>query len=139
MNKGASLRHLAACCHVASLYTPPRVDLLCRHQWFQINDTVEVNVLAKGVAKENVSVQISEQQLRVVLLGPTGEEEFDLNVQLWDKVSTCFVCRAVEWISTDVSSSWKYDLTCTSGTRSVSGQKALVLWAACPLTLELHL
>ena len=62
------------------------MDLFCRHQWFQINDIVEVNVLAKGVAKENVSVQISEQQLRVVLLGPTGEEEFDLDVQLWDKV-----------------------------------------------------
>ena len=43
-------------------------------------------MLAKGVAKENVSVQISEQQLRVVLLGPVGEEEFDLDVQLWDKV-----------------------------------------------------
>ena len=45
-------------------------------------------MLAKGVAKENVSVQISEQQLRVVLLGPVGEEEFDLDVQLWDKVGT---------------------------------------------------
>ena len=80
------MRHPLACWHVASFITPLSVDLFCRHQWFQINDIVEVNVLAKGVAKENVSVQISEQQLRVVLLGPTGEEEFDLDVQLWDKV-----------------------------------------------------
>ena len=56
-------------------------------------------MLAKGMAKEDVSVQISEQQLRVVLLGPTGEEEFDLDVQLWDKVGTWgrpwSVCRVL--------------------------------------------
>ncbi|KAL4422064.1 hypothetical protein ABPG77_004880, partial [Micractinium sp. CCAP 211/92] len=53
-----------------------------RHQWFQSPDRVEVNILAKGLKKEQVDVTIESQRLRVATTGADGQEDFSLDLQL---------------------------------------------------------
>ncbi|GAB4820816.1 hypothetical protein N2152v2_007862 [Parachlorella kessleri] len=53
-----------------------------RHQWFQMPDKVEVNVLAKGLKKEQVSVSIEPERLRVAINSPDGQEDYSLDVAL---------------------------------------------------------
>ncbi|KAL4443787.1 hypothetical protein ABPG75_011524 [Micractinium tetrahymenae] len=53
-----------------------------RHQWFQSPDRVEVNILAKGLKKEQVGVTIEEQRLRVATMSAEGQEDFSLDLQL---------------------------------------------------------
>ena len=58
-----------------------------RHQWFQTQSHVEVAVLAKKMTKERVDITIEEQHLRVVIWDAEGEQEFELDLPLYSKVS----------------------------------------------------
>lgn len=57
-----------------------------RHQWFQSAQRVEVDVLAKGLKKEQVGVTIEPHRLRVVTISAEGQEEYDLDLQLAGEV-----------------------------------------------------
>ena len=61
----------------------------CRHQWFQTQTVVEVAVLAKNMTKERVDIQIDKQHLRVVIRDAEGEQEYELDLDLYGEVS-CF-------------------------------------------------
>lgn len=61
----------------------------CRHQWFQTQTVVEVAVLAKNMTKERVDIQIDKQHLRVVIRDAQGEQEYELDLDLYGEVS-CF-------------------------------------------------
>lgn len=63
------------------------VGCACRHQWFQTQSVVEVAVLAKNMTKERVDIQIDKQHLRVVIRNPEGEQEYELELDLYDEVS----------------------------------------------------
>jgi hypothetical protein len=57
-----------------------------RHQFFQTPSTVEVDVLAKNLTRERVDLTIEESFLRVVIKSADREMEYDLPVELYDKV-----------------------------------------------------
>ncbi|KAK9820252.1 hypothetical protein WJX72_008100 [[Myrmecia] bisecta] len=57
-----------------------------RHQWYQTQPWVEVNVLAKKMTPERVDIKIEDQALHVVLRDPSGEEEYTLSTDLYGKV-----------------------------------------------------
>ena len=67
------------------------LDLLCgrRHQWFQTQTVVEVAVLAKNMTKERVDIHVDQQHLRVVIRDAEGEQEYELELDLYDQV-TCW-------------------------------------------------
>lgn len=50
---------------------------------------VEVAVLAKNMTKERVDIQIDKQHLRVVIRDAEGEQEYELDLDLYGEVS-CF-------------------------------------------------
>lgn len=50
---------------------------------------VEVAVLAKNMTKERVDIQIDKQRLRVVIRDADGEQEYELDVELYGEVSHC--------------------------------------------------
>ena len=58
-----------------------------RHQWFQTQTVVEVAVLAKNMTEERVDIQIDKQRLRVVIKDADGEQEYELDVELYGEVS----------------------------------------------------
>lgn len=69
--------------------TPPPVDPnqpKYRHQWFQTQTVVEVAVLAKNMTKERVDIQIDKQRLRVVIKDADGEQEYELDLELYGEV-----------------------------------------------------
>ncbi|PSC71613.1 SGT1 A [Micractinium conductrix] len=53
-----------------------------RHQWFQSPDLVEVDVLAKGLKKEQVGVTVEARRLRVATISAEGQEDYCLDLQL---------------------------------------------------------
>lgn len=57
-----------------------------RHQFFQTPAAVEVNVLAKNLSPEHVSVSIQEQHLRVTTKDADGEQDYELDVPLYGQV-----------------------------------------------------
>ena len=61
-----------------------------RHQFFQTPNAVEVNVLAKNLAPERVTVHIEEQRLHVVTKDEAGQQDYELDVPLYAKVSAAF-------------------------------------------------
>lgn len=61
-------------------------DCHCRHQWFQTQTVVEVAVLAKSMTKERVDIQIDKQHLRVVIKDAEGEQEYELDLELYGEV-----------------------------------------------------
>lgn len=62
-----------------------------RHQFFQTQNIVEVAVLAKNLTPDRVNVTIEERSLRVVIKSPEGDGEYDLPVDLYDKVGLEFI------------------------------------------------
>ncbi len=48
---------------------------------------VEVAVLAKNMTKERVDIHIDQQHLRVVIRDAEGQQEYELNVELYGQVS----------------------------------------------------
>lgn len=62
--------------------------LACRHQWFQTQTVVEVGILAKKMTKERVDINIQEQHLSIVIRDAEGEQEFELQLPLYSKVTT---------------------------------------------------
>lgn len=48
---------------------------------------VEVAVLAKNMIKERVDIQIDKQHLRVVIRDAEGEQEYELDLELYGEVS----------------------------------------------------
>lgn len=70
-------------------YMPPPADPNLpkyRHQWFQTQTVVEVAVLAKNMTKERVDIQIDKQHLRVVIRDAEGEQEYELDLDLYGEV-----------------------------------------------------
>lgn len=61
--------------------------MFCRHQWFQTQTVVEVAVLAKNMTKERVDIQIDKQHLRVIIRDAEGEQEYELDLELYGQVS----------------------------------------------------
>ena len=57
-----------------------------RHQFFQTPGGVEVNVLAKNLTPERVTVHIDEQRLHVVTKGKDGQQDYELDIPLYAKV-----------------------------------------------------
>ncbi len=58
-----------------------------RHNWYQLQNKVTVDVYAKGVSKDQVSVTFEPERLLVVIAGSgPEEEEYRLDVQLYGKV-----------------------------------------------------
>ncbi len=48
---------------------------------------VEVAVLAKNMTKERIDIQIDQQHLRVVIRDAEGQQEYELDVDLYGQVS----------------------------------------------------
>lgn len=70
---------------------PPPVDPnqpKYRHQWFQTQSVVEVAVLAKNMTKERVDIHIDQQHLRVVIRDAEGQQEYELDVELYGQVDS---------------------------------------------------
>jgi len=57
-----------------------------RHQWFQNDNRVEVNVMAKKMPKERVCVELEPRRLKVVTKDEAGEEEYVLEVELYSEI-----------------------------------------------------
>ncbi|KAL6765659.1 SGS domain-containing protein [Haematococcus lacustris] len=57
-----------------------------RHQWYQLQSKVTVDVYAKGLSKEQAEVTFEEQRLLVVLKDASGEEEYRLDMPLYGKI-----------------------------------------------------
>ncbi len=63
-----------------------------RYQFFQTQNIVEVAVLAKNLTPDRVKIDIEERKLHVIVKSPEGEQEYELNVDLYDAVSPCAPC-----------------------------------------------
>uniref|UniRef100_A0A7S0S318 Uncharacterized protein n=1 Tax=Chlamydomonas leiostraca TaxID=1034604 RepID=A0A7S0S318_9CHLO len=60
-----------------------------RHQWYQLQNKVTVDVYAKNLKKEQVEVSFGEQHLCIVIRAEgSGEEEYRLEADLYGKVDT---------------------------------------------------
>ncbi|KAG7672686.1 hypothetical protein Ndes2526B_g08785 [Nannochloris sp. 'desiccata'] len=59
-----------------------------RHQWFQNDNRVEINVMAKKMPKERVCVVIEPHRLKVATKNEAGEEEYVLEVDLYSEIDT---------------------------------------------------
>ncbi|EIE25539.1 SGS-domain-containing protein [Coccomyxa subellipsoidea C-169] len=57
-----------------------------RYQFFQTQNIVEVAVLAKNLTPDRVKIDIEERKLHVIVKSPEGEQEYELNVDLYDAV-----------------------------------------------------
>lgn len=57
-----------------------------RHQWFQNDRKVELNVLAKGLPKDRVTVKIGKQNVAVTVVDANGHPEYELDVELYAPV-----------------------------------------------------
>ncbi|GFH10587.1 uncharacterized protein HaLaN_05924 [Haematococcus lacustris] len=57
-----------------------------RHQWYQLQSKVTVDVYAKGLSKEQAEVTFEEQRLLVVLKDASGAEEYRLDMPLYGKI-----------------------------------------------------
>ncbi|BDA41785.1 Protein SGT1 homolog [Coccomyxa sp. Obi] len=57
-----------------------------RYQFFQTPKIVEVDVLAKNLTPDRFHMDIDERKLHVVVKSPEGEQEYELNVDLYDAV-----------------------------------------------------
>ena len=73
-----------------------------RHQFFQTPATVEVNILAKNLSPDSVSVRVQEQRLHVTTRGADGQQDYELDIPLYGQVGartcTCTVrCGAEEY------------------------------------------
>lgn len=73
---------------------------MSRHQWFQTQGVVEVAVLAKKMTQDRVDIKIEEQHLSVVIRDAEGEQEFELKLPLYSKVSTVALIPAATCIVT---------------------------------------
>lgn len=62
-----------------------------RHQWYQLQNKVTVDVYAKGLAPTQVQVSFEPQHLAIVIRDPQGEEEYRLETDLYSKVGGCWV------------------------------------------------
>lgn len=60
-----------------------------RYQFFQTQNIVEVAVLAKNLTPDCVDIHIEERKLQAIVKSPEGEQEYELNVDLYDEVSHC--------------------------------------------------
>jgi suppressor of G2 allele of SKP1 len=59
-----------------------------RHQWFQNDNRVEVNIMAKKMPKERVSVTIEPGRLKVATKDEAGKEEYVFEVELYREIDT---------------------------------------------------
>ena len=66
-------------------------SIFFRHQWFQTQTVVEVAVLAKNMTKERVDIYIDKQSLQVVIRDAEGEQEYELDLDLYGEVSYLYV------------------------------------------------
>ena len=66
-------------------------SIFFRHQWFQTQTVVEVAVLAKNMTKERVDIYIDKQRLQVVIRDAEGEQEYELDLDLYGEVSNSYV------------------------------------------------
>lgn len=57
-----------------------------RHQFFQTPGGVEVNVLAKNLTPERVTVHVEEKRLHVVTKDENGQQDYELDIPLYAKV-----------------------------------------------------
>jgi len=57
-----------------------------RHQFFQTPTAVEVNVLAKNLTPERVTVHIEEQRLHVITKDADGQQDYELDMSLYGTV-----------------------------------------------------
>lgn len=46
----------------------------------------QVGILAKRLTADRVSIEIQERHLHARVISPEGEQEFDLDVELYDEV-----------------------------------------------------
>ncbi|KAI0998669.1 hypothetical protein K3495_g9525 [Podosphaera aphanis] len=60
-----------------------------RHEWYQSQDTVAIEILAKGVPKESASVQIQEKSLEVSFPIASSQSTYSFNLEpLFSNVDT---------------------------------------------------
>jgi suppressor of G2 allele of SKP1 len=64
---------------------PAKVPPRYRHEWYQTSDFVIVTIFAKNVPKENLEVQIQENELDVTIK-VSDSEDFSLSFNLCDKI-----------------------------------------------------
>mmetsp|Transcript_5272 Transcript_5272/g.11551 ORF Transcript_5272/g.11551 Transcript_5272/m.11551 type:complete len:392 (+) Transcript_5272:110-1285(+) len=57
-----------------------------RHQWYQLQNKVTVDVYAKNIAKEAVSCHFEQQHLNFAIKDAEGGEEYKLDVDLYGKI-----------------------------------------------------
>jgi len=57
-----------------------------RHQFFQTPTAVEVNVLAKNLTPERVTVHIEEQRLHVITKDADDQQDYELDLSLYGTV-----------------------------------------------------
>ncbi|CAL8460786.1 g317 [Coccomyxa elongata] len=57
-----------------------------RYQFFQTPKIVEVDILAKNLTPDRFHMDIEERKLHIVVKSPEGEQEYELNVDLYDAV-----------------------------------------------------
>lgn len=67
-----------------------------RHQFFQTPATVEVNILAKNLSPDSVSVRIQEQRLHVTTRGADGQQDYELDIPLYGQVGACTCTYTVQ-------------------------------------------
>eukprot|EP00199_Chlamydomonas_sp_CCMP681_P002071 CAMPEP_0119102810 /NCGR_PEP_ID=MMETSP1180-20130426/1428_1 /TAXON_ID=3052 ORGANISM="Chlamydomonas cf sp, Strain CCMP681" /NCGR_SAMPLE_ID=MMETSP1180 /ASSEMBLY_ACC=CAM_ASM_000741 /LENGTH=398 /DNA_ID=CAMNT_0007087163 /DNA_START=27 /DNA_END=1223 /DNA_ORIENTATION=+ len=73
----------------AAAPVPPPVSIfegIYRHQHYQLQNKVNVDVYAKGVSKDQVSVTFGEQHLTVIITRGPDEEPYNLDVELFGKI-----------------------------------------------------
>ena len=57
-----------------------------RHQFFQTQSIVEVSILAKKLTAERVAVAYEKKRLHVTIKDAQGEQEYEMDIELYDEV-----------------------------------------------------
>ena len=57
-----------------------------RHQWFQSETRVELNVMAKGMSKDRVCVEIEPRRLKVATKDEAGNQDYVLDLDLYAEI-----------------------------------------------------
>lgn len=62
-----------------------------RHQWYQLQNRVTLDVYAKNLGKDQVRVSFKDSHLTLVINDASGQQEYEIDVELYGKVTTCIV------------------------------------------------
>ncbi|GAX78172.1 hypothetical protein CEUSTIGMA_g5614.t1 [Chlamydomonas eustigma] len=65
----------------------PEFEGKYRHQYYQLQSKVNVDVYAKNISREKVSCQFKESHLTFIIFDVDGNEEYKLDVELYGKIN----------------------------------------------------